>query len=163
MAFSIRKIAPEDRDLFLSMSEEFYASDAVLHKVPTQHHLSCFEELMRSEDYARAYMLLWDGLEAGYALLSLSYSREAGGMCLWIEELYLRPEYQGRGAAHFFFDWLEQNARAILFYIAAHKKWLVTASGQKQGQGHRIGLRPVGTEGIKAEGGEFGTYIVRTG
>lgn len=117
MAFSIRKIAPEDRDLFLSMSEEFYASDAVLHKVPTQHHQSCFEELMRSEDYARAYMLLWDGLEAGYALLSLSYSREAGGMCLWIEELYLRPEYQGRGAAHFFFDWLEQNVAAARYRL----------------------------------------------
>ena len=117
MAFSIRKIAPEDRDLFLSMSEEFYASDAVLHKVPTQHHQSCFEELMRSEDYARAYMLLWDGLEAGYALLSLSYSREAGGMCLWIEELYLRPEYQGRGGAHFFFDWLEQIMPAARYRL----------------------------------------------
>lgn len=117
MSFSIRKIRPEDRALFLSMSGEFYASDAVLHDVPAEYHIRVFDELMRSEDYARAYVLQWDGLDAGYALLSLSYSREAGGLCLWVEELYFRPQYQGRGGAHFFFDWLEENIPAARYRL----------------------------------------------
>lgn len=117
MAFEIRKISVCDEALFLAMSAEFYASDAVLHDVPAEYHRRCFDELMRSEDYARGFMLLHDGLEAGYALLSISYSREAGGRCVWIEELYLRPEYRGQGGAHFFFDWLEEHIPAARYRL----------------------------------------------
>lgn len=117
MAFTVRKITAADEALFLAMSREFYASDAVLHDVPAEYHRRCFEELMRSDCYARGYMLLRDGLEAGYALLSLSYSREAGGLCLWIEELYLRPEYRRQGTAHFFFGWLEENLPAARYRL----------------------------------------------
>ena len=115
--FKIRKIEAKDKEAFLAMSREFYASSAVLHDIPEEYHESCFAELMRSEDYARAYVLQWDGLDAGYALLSLSYSREAGGLCLWVEELYFRPQYQGRGGAHFFFDWLEENIPAARYRL----------------------------------------------
>lgn len=117
MAFALRKIATGDEEVFLRMSEEFFASDAVLHNVPAEYHQRCFDELMRSEDYARGFMLLWDGLEVGYALLSLSYSREAGGLCVWIEEIYLRPEYRGRGGAHFFLGWLEENLPAARYRL----------------------------------------------
>ena len=115
--FKIRKIRPEDKDTFLSMSRAFYASSAVLHDVPEEYHESCFAELMRSEDYARGYMLEYTGKTAGYALLSLSYSREAGGLCIWIEELYVLPEYQGLGAAHMFFGWLEENIPAARYRL----------------------------------------------
>ena len=115
--FEIRKIRPEDKDTFLSMSRDFYASSAVLHDVPEEYHQRCFAELMRSEDYARCYMLEYTGKTAGYALLSLSYSREAGGLCIWIEELYVLPEYQGLGAAHMFFGWLEENIPAARYRL----------------------------------------------
>lgn len=117
MTFDIRKIRSDDEALFLAMSAEFYASEAVLHDVPAEYHRRCFDELMRSEDYARGFMLLHDGLEVGYALLSLSYSREAGGRCVWLEELYLRPEHRGKGTAHFFFDWLEKTVPAARYRL----------------------------------------------
>lgn len=117
MSFTVRKISAGDKALFLGMSEEFYASGAVLHNIPQEYHQRCFDELMRSETYARGYILLCDGLEAGYALLSLSYSREAGGLCLWVEELYFRPQYRSRGGAHFFFGWLEENFPAARYRL----------------------------------------------
>ena len=115
--FEIRKIETADREAFLAMSRDFYASDAVLHNIPFEYHERTFAELMRSEDYARCYMLKQGDNIAGYALLSLSYSREAGGLCIWIEELYILPEYQGRGAAHIFFKWLEENCPAARYRL----------------------------------------------
>ena len=115
--FIIRKIENKDKEAFLSMSREFYASSAVLHDIPEKYHESCFAELMRSEDYARAYILEYAGKTAGYALLSLSYSREAGGLCTWIEELYVLPQFQGKGAAHIFFKWLEENIPAARYRL----------------------------------------------
>ena len=115
--FKIRKIEAKDKEAFLAMSRDFYASDAVLHNISEEYHESCFAELMRSTDYARAYILECAGKTAGYALLSLSYSREAGGLCLWIEELYVLPQYQGRGAAHVFFKWLEENIPAARYRL----------------------------------------------
>ena len=38
--------------------------------------------------------------------LSLKYSHEAGGLELWVEELYVRPAFRGRGLGHEFFAWL---------------------------------------------------------
>lgn len=115
--FKIRRIEAKDKEAFLAMSRDFYVSDAVLHNIPEEYHESCFAELMRSEDYARAYILTLGGDTAGYALLSLSYSREAGGLCLWIEELYVLPQFQGRGAAHIFFKWLEENIPAARYRL----------------------------------------------
>lgn len=115
--FKIRKIENKDKEAFFAMSRDFYASDAVLHDIPEEYHERAFAELTRSEDYARGYLLEFDGKTAGYALLSLSYSREAGGLCVWIEELYVLPEYQGRGAAHAFFGWLEENIPAARYRL----------------------------------------------
>jgi len=132
--FKIRKIRPEDKEAFLSMSRDFYTSEAVLHNIPDEFHERCFAELMRSGDYARGYILECTGKLAGYALLSLSYSREAGGICTWIEELYVLPEYQGKGAAHIFFNWLEENCPAARYRLEtehdnARAKKLYTSLG----------------------------------
>ena len=54
----------------------------------------------------RACLLEQDGETAGYGLLSLKYSHEAGGLELWVEELYVRPAFRGRGLGHEFFAWL---------------------------------------------------------
>ena len=51
-------------------------------------------------------------LELGYGLLSLKYSHEAGGLELWVEELYVRPAFRGRGLGHEFFAWLRGLAAA---------------------------------------------------
>ena len=51
-------------------------------------------------------LLEQDGETAGYGLLSLKYSHEAGGLELWVEELYVRPAFRGHGLGHEFFAWL---------------------------------------------------------
>lgn len=105
----IRKIRKEDRPLYLAMAQRFYASDAVYRNVPACHFSDTFDELMRSEEYAACYMMEYEGCVAGYALLAKAFSQEAGGMVIWIEELYVMPEYRGRGLGHEFFAYLKDH------------------------------------------------------
>lgn len=106
----IRKITSEDRDFFIAASKAFYASAAVAHDVPASYHLTTFEELMNSEVYQSGYILAVDGVSAGYALVSKTFSREVGGTVWWLEELYILPEYRGKGLGRSYFDFIEKAA-----------------------------------------------------
>ncbi len=92
-----RPISRADHAEYLAMAHDFYASDAVLHAVPDRHFEETFEELMRSDAYAQAYILETNGHIIGYALLAKTFSQEAGGVVLWIEELYIKPPYRAHG------------------------------------------------------------------
>lgn len=118
MEFSIRKIGPEDRSAFLKMSRDFYHSPAVLHDVPERYHEDAFAELMRSDRYLDCRFFEGaDGTVIGYVLLMKTYTREAGGLTVWVDELYVCPEWQGQGVAHRFFSWLEQNIPAARYRL----------------------------------------------
>ena len=105
----IRPIETADRRDYLEMCREFYSGDAVLHPVPEGYFKRTFDMLMESDVYASAYLMEEDGQKAGYALLAKSWSQEAGGPVIWIEELYIRPQFQGRGYGTAFFRFLERE------------------------------------------------------
>ena len=113
----IRQIAANDRDDFISMGREFYSSEAVLHDIDPSCHENAFDELMRSDVYLGCYFFEHDGKIAGYALLNKTFSREVGGMVVWVEELYLRPQYRCMGFGSKFFDWLEANIPAVRYRL----------------------------------------------
>ena len=48
-----------------------------------------------------------EGKPCGFVLLSKTFSQEAGGISVTIEEIYIDEEYRGRGLATEFFDWLK--------------------------------------------------------
>lgn len=103
----IRKITAADEAAFLELTRQFYASDAVLHDIPAANRQATFRELMRSDIYAEGYLLEQEGETAGYGLLSRTFSQEAGGIVVWIEELYILPEHRGRGLGQQFIAFVE--------------------------------------------------------
>ena len=108
----IRPATTDDRGILREMFDEFYRSDAVLHPVPAAYHEAALDDLF-SEGTSQSCFLLCRGEKAcGYALLSKKYSHEAGGLELWVEELYLRPEVRGKGMGSAFFDYLRDYAAA---------------------------------------------------
>ncbi|CAB1255490.1 N-acetyltransferase [Ruminococcaceae bacterium BL-6] len=137
----IRRMERKDREEYLKMTGEFYASDAVLHEIPLKYRSDAFEELMRSEDYVTAYLLEQDGKAAGYALLSRQFSQEAGGMALWIDEIYIRPPFRGRGLGSEFFRFLDENIHGRIKRLR-----LETEPENKGAQAlyRRLGFRPLG-------------------
>lgn len=105
----IRKIEKRDEKEYLEMAGEFYSSSAVLHPVPTEYFTRTFNELMTRDTYAEGYILETDGRTAGYALLSKTFSQEAGGLVIWAEELYIKPEFRSQGLGTEFFKFLESG------------------------------------------------------
>ena len=106
---TIRKLKEEDREAYFQMAQDFYSSDAVDHNLPHSYFENTFRELMRSEEYAQAFILEEQGGIAGYALLAKTFSQEAGGMVVWAEELYIKPEYRSHGLCHEFYSFLRER------------------------------------------------------
>lgn len=104
-----RPITPADRELYIKLAKEFYSTDAVFQSVPEKHFSDTFDELIRSDTYTFCRILEYDAAPAGYALMSRSYSQEAGGIVVWIEEIYILPEYRGKGLGSEFFAWLFES------------------------------------------------------
>lgn len=106
----IRRIERGDRKRYVELVKAFYSSPAVLESVPEENILATFEEMMRSRDYVQGFFLLADnGQVAGYALVVKSFSQEAGGMVLWVDELYILKEYRSLGLGGKFLDFLQEN------------------------------------------------------
>lgn len=103
----IRKVEETDQEIFLQLTREFYASDAVLHPVPDAYHTDLFDELMRSDRYTEGFMIEWEGRPVGYALIAKTYSHESGGKVIWIEEIYISPSHRGKGLGKEFFTYLQ--------------------------------------------------------
>ena len=114
---NIRKITPADRELYLQLLWEFYHSEAVLHPVPVEHMERSFAELMRSEEYLQCYILECNDEIAGYALLAKTWSVEAGGVVIWLEELYLRPAFRGQGVGSAFLTYMTKEIPAARYRL----------------------------------------------
>ena len=103
----IRKITEADREIYLEFSRMFYDSPAVHAPIPESYRAAAFEEMVSSDDRLAGAMLECDGRPAGYGLASKMYSQEAGGIQLWLEELFVLPEYRSRGLGREFIAYME--------------------------------------------------------
>lgn len=123
-----RKLRPEDRNTFLEMTRDFYSSPAVLHPIPEENHEALFEELMRSGDYVECFIIEQDGQIVGYAQISKTYSHEAGGSVVWLEELYVVPQFRGKGLGGKFLDELTRSFPAARFRLETEPENLAAAA-----------------------------------
>lgn len=86
----IRNIKLRDRQAYEEMAREFYSSEAVLSDVPDKSIRDTFNETIDGSPFIDGYILLSEEQEmAGFALVAKSYSQEAGGKVLWLEELFI--------------------------------------------------------------------------
>ena len=105
----IRKLEEKDRQLYIEMAREFYHSDAVLHPVPDSHFEKTAAEALSGGGCAEIFILEYDSAAAGYALTARSFSQEAGGFVVWIEEIYIREPYRSKGLGREFFNYIEKE------------------------------------------------------
>lgn len=107
---SFRDITPQDHDIILPMVRDFYQTDAVLHPVDESILERTFRDAAdASEPLLRGVLITWDGQPAGYLYITLCYSAEVGGRCVFLEEIYLLPEFRGKGLGLDILSWIEQS------------------------------------------------------
>ena len=99
----------QDTDAVLDMMRVFYASPAVLHKASDEILLRDIQDCVGDCPYITGYLFEEDNMCAGYAMLASGYSTEYGGICLWLEDLYIRPEFRGKGISTAFFKEVERQ------------------------------------------------------
>ena len=108
---TFRPITAADETDFYTMAEEFYHSDAVLHPIPAEYHRRAFAEMMRSGQYLSGYIFTDGDNTAGFAVTNRMMQHEAGGVMVWVEDLYIRPAYRGQGLGSRFLAWLGEQLR----------------------------------------------------
>ena len=107
----IRPLVPSDFDRVLSMMVTFYASDALLVHPEESVLRKTLTDALSETPYLEAFGFEADGQLAGYGMVATSYSTEAGGLCAWIEDIYIEPEHRGKGYGSSFLEFVRQRYR----------------------------------------------------
>jgi GNAT superfamily N-acetyltransferase len=70
-------------------------------------------ELLVTPSAGRAFLIRHDQLSIGYLVLSFDFSLEYGGKNAWIDELFIRPDFRGKGIGSQALDFAAQTAREL--------------------------------------------------
>ena len=108
MNYAIRPMTKEDTETVIDMMRTFYASPAVLSNGSEEIFAADVNECVGNSPFAEGYVFENESGLLGYGMLAKSYSTEFGKRCIWIEDLYLLPEYRGYGIGSAFFAFVEQ-------------------------------------------------------
>lgn len=109
-----RKITSEnDWELYSHYADVFYHTDAVNAPVPAENYRATFDEMLLRDTYVEGYIFEYEDVPCGFALLSKTFSQEAGGLSITIEEIYIDPAYRSKGLATDFFEWLKRESGAM--------------------------------------------------
>lgn len=106
----LRKFTSADRSVFLEMCEDFYSSGAALEPIPVRQMEETFEKAVAGSPYVMGFIMEAEGKTAGYGIVYPFYSNEAGGLCLMLEEIYVKPEFRSHRLGS---QYLERIAQTV--------------------------------------------------
>lgn len=109
MSTTIRKMTEDDRESVLEMMRVFYASPAVLSNGSEEIFSRDIDSCVNPCPYLEGYLFQDGGAVQGYAMVAKSFSTEFGRPCIWIEDLYIKPDHRGLGIGSRFFRFLEET------------------------------------------------------
>ena len=119
----IRMMNQNDADEVFKMMREFYNSPAVFHTSSDAVLKKDIEDCISDTPFVEGFVFEEKGELLGYAMTAPSYTTEYGGTCIWLEDLYIKPEYRHRGLGSLFFSYLEQQyPHAVRFKLEVEKE-----------------------------------------
>ena len=112
----------EHRENVLSMMRVFYASPAVATNGSEEIFRADVDACVSDSPYLSGFVFMKDGVLAGYGMIAKSFSTEYGVPCIWIEDIYLKPEYRNLGIGSQFFSFLEEHFPGHLFRLEVEEE-----------------------------------------
>lgn len=97
MTATIRTAALPDIPDLVGLMDDFYAEA----HVPLDRSIAegTFAALLQQPSLGVVWLMLQDGLPAGYVVLTTRFSMEYGGIDGFIDDLFVRPAFRRRGLA----------------------------------------------------------------
>ncbi|MBQ3558918.1 MAG: GNAT family N-acetyltransferase [Agathobacter sp.] len=112
----------DDKDTVINMMRVFYASPAVLSNGSEEIFEADVENCVNDSPYLEGFIFEENDVILGYGMIAKSFSTEFGKPCIWVEDLYMKPEYRGTGIGSKFFDYLEQNYTDCIFRLEVEEE-----------------------------------------
>ena len=120
MSMSFRPFVEADYEEILSMMKVFYASDALLIHPQEATLRRTLTDVIGDDPFVQGFAFEYEGVLAGYGMIAKSYSTEAGGHCVWIEDIYVLPEFRGKGMGTAFLKFVKnQFPKAVRIRLEA--------------------------------------------
>lgn len=119
---NIRKIMQADTAEVLEMMRVFYASPAVQTNGSEEIFQADIEACLGDCPYLEGYVFADGSVIQGYAMLAKSFSTEYGKPCIWIEDIYIKPEFRGTGIGTAFFSEIERRYPDALFKLEVEQE-----------------------------------------
>lgn len=120
--FEIKAMTAKHVDKVLDMMHIFYASPAVLSNGSDEIFQSDIENCINESPYLEGYVFVEGEELLGYAMLAKSFSTEFGKPCIWIEDLYMKPECRGLGIGTAFFAYVDEKYPEYLKRLEAEEE-----------------------------------------
>jgi len=104
-----RRADTSEVELLLDFMREYYAFDG--HGYDREKARAALTPLLENPNLGRAWIILDGNIPVGYGVLCFGYSLEWLGRDAFVDELYLRQNYRGRGWGKKAMAFLEDAAR----------------------------------------------------
>lgn len=95
----------------LGLIEHFYQEEQIPFVLETSR--GAVEELVADPSLGRIWLIECDGRLAGYLVAIFGYILEFGGRQVFLDELYIVPEFQRRGFGTAALHFLEEESRRL--------------------------------------------------
>lgn len=122
MQTKIRKMNQSDRQEVLEMMRIFYNSDAVFTNGSEEIYELDFNNCIKTTPYLEGFIFETNNKISGYAMIAKSFSTEFGKLCIWFEDLYLKPQFRGFGIIPQFINYIKQNYPNCIYRLEVEKE-----------------------------------------
>ena len=122
MDFIIRNMTEQDTQEVMDMMRVFYASPAVQSNGSDEIFENDIKNCVSGSPYLEGYIFEKEGQILGYAMAAKSFSTEFGKPCVWIEDLYMKPESRCLGIGSKFFEYIEEKYSDVVVRLEVEEE-----------------------------------------
>ena len=106
----------------MEMMRQFYASPAVLSNGSGEIFRNDIAACVSDSPFLEGYVFTEGETLMGYAMVATTFNCEYGRLCKWIEDLYIRPQFRGRGIGGTFLDHIAAKYPACLLRLEVEEE-----------------------------------------
>ncbi|WP_310555595.1 GNAT family N-acetyltransferase [Flavobacterium sp.] len=108
---SFKPLQITEIEIITTMMQDFYAIDN--YPIDIQVSKKLFEEFIPNENLGKAYLIYNDSEIIGYAILTFVFSFEYKGKIAFLDELYIKEAFRGKGIGKQTMDFIKTESHKL--------------------------------------------------